>query len=684
MKGIPKFPDIKLDPIKFDGGLDVVTPPLELGSGYLRMAQNYEVGVNGGYTSLTGYERFDGRAKPSAASYAILNVTITGAYAVGNTVTGVTSGATGVIAAATATYFVLTKVTGTFHAVSETLNIGGLPIATTSGTQVVDGATTAKLHAQYRNAAADIYRADIAAVPGSGAVLGVVLYNDVTYAFRNNAGGTAAVLYKSTSSGWTAVTMFYEVSFTAGNGAIPAEGATITQGANSATVKRVVLQSGSWSGGTAAGRFIITQPAPGSFVAGAFTAGVAATCSGAETAITLAPGGRYEFVVDNFGGATGTKRVYGCSGTNRGFEFDGTVYVPITTGMNPDTPSFVRVHKYQLFFGFSSSAQHSGVGFPYQWTPISGAAELAQGDTITGFVKLPGATTTSAMAIYTRNRTNVLYGNSSSDWNLTNFGDEQGALAYSAQKIVGYTLVLDDRGITALQASQVYGNFESATISQRVQPWLKPKIGSVKSSCIARDKNQYRIFFSDKSALYITFNGNKLKGMMPVLLLHSVDCIWSGEMNDGTEAIFFGSSDGFVYQMEKGTSFDGGDIESYIYLNWSSAKSARQRKRYKRAFFEAAGSGYAEFLFRYELGYASTDISQPGDQTSTLDFTPASWDSFVWDAFIWDGTALSPSSLSMEGSAENVSLILHSKSDYFSPITFSGAIVHYIPRRGLR
>jgi hypothetical protein len=680
----PTFAPVKLSPVKFDGGLDVVTPPLELPPGFVRSALNYEVGINGGYSPIVGYERSDGRPKPSDASYAIIGATITGAYAVGNTVTGLTSGATGVIAAATATSFILTKRNATAFQNPESLQIGGITIATSTSLAIVDGATTAKLHAQYKNAAADIYRADITAVPGSGSVLGVVLYNDVQYAFRNNAGGTASVLHKSSAAGWVAVTMFYEVSFTAGNGAIPAEGAVITQGANTATVKRVVTQSGSWSGGTAAGRFIITNPAPGNFVAGAFTAGVVANCSGAATAITLAPGGRYGFVIDNFGGALGTKRVYGCDGANRGFEFDGTIYVPISTGMTTDTPSHVHVHKYQLFFSFDSSSQHSGPGTPYIWVPILGAAELAVGDTITGFAKLPGAATTSAMAIYSRNRTSVLYGNNASDWNLTVFAEEQGALAHSVQRVVGYTLVMDDRGMTAFATSQVYGNFESATISQRVNPWIKPKLNNVKASSIARDKNQYRIFFGDKSALFITFNGLKLKGMMPITLLHTVECIWSGEMLDGTEAIYFGSSDGMVYQMEKGTSLDGEDLESYIYLAWDSSKSARQKKRYKRAFFEASGDGYAEFQFRYELGYGSTEIAQPDDQSAALDFTPSYWDSFVWDGFIWDGAAISPSSLSMEGSAKNVSLILHSKSDYFSPITFSGAIIHYIPRRGLR
>lgn len=681
----PSFPNSKLDYLVFSGGLDDSTPPLEIPSGYARRAQNYECGINDGYSSISGYERFDGRTKPSDSTYSILNATITASYAVGNTLTGVTSGATAVIAGATATYFIVTKVVGNFHAVSETLNISGSPVATSIGIQIADGATTVKLHAQYRNMSADIYRADITDVGGascSGDVLGAVLFNDVWYAFRNNAAATAALLYKSSSSGWTAVTLFYEVSFTAGSGTPPAESATITQGANSATVKRVVLQSGSWGAGTAAGRFIITNPAPGNFTAGAFTAGVTATCSGAATVITLTAGGRYEFDIANFGTV---KRIYGCSGVQRGFEFDGTVYVPITTGMTTDNPSFVRVHKNHLFFAFSGSAQHSGINTPYTWTVITGAAEIAMGDTITALIEQPGSQTGGgALTIFSRNHIKVLYGNNATDWNLVTYADEQGAYAYSPQKVAGNTLMLDDRGISSLATSVNYGNFESSTLSRRIQKLINSQRTKIKASCVARDKNQYRLFSTDKTALYLTFSGNKLKGIMPQLLSHDVTCIWSGEMNDGSEAICFGSSNGYLYMMERGTSFDGDDIESYIYLVFNPSRTARQRKRYKRLAFEITGDGYSEFNVGYELGYNSTEISQPDSQMLSLNFSPVFWDSFTWDAFTWDGTSLTPSSLSLEGSAENISLILRGKSDYLYSATISGAFIHYVPRRGMR
>lgn len=675
-----KFARVVPDFIAFGGGLDIVTPPLFLPSGMCRAAQNYEVDPNGGYARITGYERFDGRPKPSDANYAIINITLTGAIAVGNTVTGVTSAATGVVIATASGYIAVTKVTGTFVS-GETLNVGGVGQATTTSAAITDGASTPILHAQYKNLAADQYRADIAAIPGSGNVLGVVRFAGVTYGFRNNAGGTAAVLYQSSTGGWTAVTMYNEVGFTIGAVTTPADGETLTQGGVTATVKRVVTQSGAWAG-TAAGRFIITNPAGGNFAAGAATlsGGATVTLSGVQTAITLLPNGRYEFVKENFGGNVNTIRLYGCDGVNRGFEFDGTVFVPIVTGMTTDAPSQVTAHEKQLFFSFVGSVQHSAPGTPYIWSPVLGASEIAMGDTVTGFMPQPGSASVGALAIFTRNRTAILYGTGVANWQLITYRKELGAYAYSIQD-VGYTMFLDDQGVTNIQTAQAFGNFSHSALSKRVRPWLNTQRTKTTASCVSRDKSQYRLFFSDQYALYVTFDGRKIAGMMPMLLGHAVRCIWSSEESDGTETIFFGSTNGMVYQMEKGTSFDGDAIEHYLHLAFNFSKSPRVNKRYRECALEVSGSGYADFSFSYELGYASLEIPQPTSRTVLTSFSSVFWDAFTWDAFFWDGTALLPAKGDMEGTAVNVSVMLRGSSDFQQSIRFSGANVHFTPRR---
>jgi hypothetical protein len=189
------------------GGVDQVSPALTLPPGICRDAINFECSVLGGYSRIAGFERFDGRPSPSEQSYWTVGVTLTGTIAVGATVVGGTSGSFAAAAFVDLAngLLVLTKFVGAYI-VGETLLVGGVPVGTALTTEQRSGAPNAQLDAKYAKYAADIYRADIQKVPGSGRVLGVYMYNDVKYAFRNNAGGTAALMYKATSTGWTLVT----------------------------------------------------------------------------------------------------------------------------------------------------------------------------------------------------------------------------------------------------------------------------------------------------------------------------------------------------------------------------------------------------------------------------------------------------------------------------------------------
>ena len=68
------FPKIDTDLVQFVGGLDQVTPTLHLKPGVPHEALNMECNVLGGFSRIGGYERFDGRTKPSTSTYSIVQV----------------------------------------------------------------------------------------------------------------------------------------------------------------------------------------------------------------------------------------------------------------------------------------------------------------------------------------------------------------------------------------------------------------------------------------------------------------------------------------------------------------------------------------------------------------------------------------------------------------------------------
>lgn len=675
------MPNVSYELIALDGGLNQISPTLAMSNGSCKNALNHECLELGGYGRIGGYERFSGQPSPSVASYSTLYLaSYTNTPSVGDTIENDAATASGELIAVEGSYMVFTKPVGSFT-VGDVLKVGATVIGTmTEPTSSI----SSQLNARYTNLAAGVYRADILPPTGEGPILGGFIFDDLNYCVRDNVGETESNLFVQSASGWQLVPLFNEVSFTTGAVAIPEDGETLTQGGVTATLKRAVKQSGAWTG-DAAGRLIITDPSGGNFAAGAATlsGGATVTLTGAQTAITLLPGGKGETCQANFSGQLSAKRVYYADGVNRMFEFDGEVVVPISTGTVPDMPKHVKAFKNHLFFSVQSSAFNSGVGDPYNYTALAGAAELPCGDTITNFLVQPGSQTAGAMSIHTRNSTQILYGTSSADWNLVPYNNGVGALDYTAQNMA-QSYVMDDRGVLSLASSLNYGNFDSATLTNLVRPFIAEKRTKVSCSSLDRTKGQYRVFFSDGSGLYITILGNEVKGCMPIYFPVSANVAWEGTLSDGELVKFFGGSDGHVHQLDVGTSFDGERINAYISLNWNSIKSPRVRKRYRRASVEASSDGYAEIGFGYALGYGNTETPQGVTVGYPMPFNPVYWDSFTWDNFVWDGKTLFPTECELLGTAENIQITLSSDSAEFQPYAINSVILHYTPRRGMR
>ena len=686
-----KEPRHKGEFIPFTGGLDSVSPPVMIPPGCVRSSQNFYEDIAGGYTTVAGYEPFSGIASPSSQSYSILPTTNNGTISINTTITGATSGATGYVLAIAATYLVLTNVTGTWTTE-----------ATTTGSAYVAGpstqyGSTGIYDAQYRQLAWQYAANNVSAVPGVGSILGVAYLKGTVYAFRQAISGGIG-MYKSSSTGWTSVSLGNKISFT--NASTQAvDGATLTQGGVSATINRVVLEHGAL-GAANSGRFILGSVTGGNFSAGAatLTGGGTVTLSGAQSAITLPNlyGARFEFWVDNFYGQLSTTRLYGCDGVNFAFEFDnynGDVFAPIYPTLTPP-PLHITVHQNHLFLASGSSMIISGVGSPFFFdASTSDAAELACGDKITDFAEQPGSGGTTpaqpALAVYCRNSTYMLYGTNGgttgNPWDLTRFNAVAGAIPYSSQKI-GENYVFDDRGITSLSTTANFGNFIEATISQRFKNWLITKRTSLTDSHIARDKQQYRLFFNDNTALYLTITSDKISAMPmlfndPVLVSCSQET-WGG----GAELIYFGSTNGNVFQMEMGASFNGQPINAYLNLAFNNSKLYRFLKKYYRVTFEITGSGYSEFFGTYTLSNGDNTASPPDQVFEQENIAQLTWDSILtWDSLnVWDGSQLSQTSLSTPGDGQNISVKIISNGNFYAQTRFSGAFLEFQPLRQLR
>jgi hypothetical protein len=698
-----QLPDLQHDLAIFVGGLDEQTPTLALKPGYAiaRTAFNYEAVATpgGGYRRITGYERYDGHAKPSMAGYYIVQITtFTNVPSLGQTLTGQTSAATGTIIAlvnSTTKYLVLTQVTGAFT-LSEAVNVGATPI----GTAITPTYTlTPLLHAQYKNAAADVYRALISAISGAGPIRGVfALKVDGVlkrYAIRD-AGAVYGVdfptIWEATPSGWDTIELHYEIGFTDGSHATlePAEGDTLTDGTDTAIIRRVVHESGSWAAGTAAGRFIIDFPDIGTLGAGgaAVAAVIVVTLTGPPTSVELGTiGGRFEVVVRNFGGQLTSTRAYFCDGVNRAYEYDGHVLVPLTSGADVDTPKHVQVHLRHLFLAVGSSLMISGPGTPYKFNAIDGGAEIACGDEITGLVSLPTSNGNATLLVQRRNSMGILFGSSAAGadaWRLFDFNNEVGGVHYS-QAVIADAYFLDDSGVQSLRAAAELSGFAPATLTQNLQRWIDDRRGRLSCVCTHHGKSQYRLFFSDGSGLWVTIANGKMVGAMPMQFHVPINVVWNCEDEGGRELTLAGGTNGMVYELDRGTSFDGEVLDSHLRLAWDAKKSPRILKSYRRASLEMSAPGYVALQFSHRVGYGQGKYAQPGQQAVSPDLPAVpNWDAITWDNFFWDGGDTSPTEIILTGDGENIEITINSTTDYLEAFTLYSLIAHFFPRRAIR
>jgi len=775
--------EVQYDIVECRGGWDQNTPTMQLKPGILRDVLNAEVSNTGGYSRVGGYERTDGRSAPSSATYVIVQVvSFTNTPSIGQPLDGVSGGAhSGTIAYVGANYMVVTALTGTATYVDgETVTTTG-PV-TVGVVTALTISITHKLAAQFMNYAADVYRALIGKVPGDATtetVLGVVVYNDVKYAFKKKAGAALVEMYKSTTSGWTLVDFLYEVSFTNANSFV-SEGDTLTNNGQTATIRRVVVQSGTLASGINSGRLIVQSPTgafSGTVASSAVTIGVASpavvtwvahgratdsivtfsttgtldaplvagtpyyvTSTGADTftlsltiggaainttvlgsgthtatasnatatgsgsgvltltgnysAITLATGSnqKFEFDIERFSGQgqSGSKRLYGCDGVNRAFEFDGDYFVPITSALTTDAPNHIKAHKNHLFISYGTSILSSGIGAPYNWTVTAGASEINIGDTVTGFSSLPGSDLTAALLIGGKSKMTILYGTSAdlsgNTWRPESYANGVGSIPYSIQNM-SQTYFMGAHGVTSLQASQIFGNFEDATLTNNIKKFIKEKVPYVSCSGVSKERSQYRIFFSDGYALYVTIINGKFVGAAQIKFPFVPYCASSSTLSTGEEVLLIGATDGYVYQLDKGSSFDGADIDWHATFAWNFAGSPRVLKRWRRCSIEMQGEHYAELNFGYSLAWGGTDEMQPSSANYIANMAYALWDvGPYWDSGLpfWDAQSNVPVEVEMEGTSVNHQVTVSGTGDYIMPFTLNSFIYHYTPRRGIR
>ena len=407
-----------------------------------------------------------------------------------------------------------------------------------------------------------------------------------------------------------------------------------------------------------------------------------ATEDGWEPVWAMFPaGGRYYTVNHNFYGATNLKRLYGCNGVGKAFEFDGdTTLTFIDTGMASDTPNRIAAFKQHLFLSFpGGSVQHSETGVPTAFSAVLGAGEIAVGADVTDF-----ATSVNALHIFTTDSINNLLGSDATDWVMEPLTDEEGtgALAHTVQKLAT-PLYMDVGGLRSIAATTAYGNFKIGSLIDQISPIIEAKrtIG-VKpiASVVVKDKGQYRLFFEDGTGFSVFF-GRKYAEPMLFDLGKKVTCISSAEDPEAGSRMFFGSDDGYVYELDAGTSFDGGEIEAFLQLPYDPSGSPWQLKRWHKIILELRAKPNTEIGMTAEFDYSDGDQRTLPTQSFAVNGGGGLWDLANWDQFFWSAAVEGRAECYLDGQGSNMSLVIVSRSAEQEAYVLSG-ITMMISGRG--
>jgi len=347
-----------------------------------------------------------------------------------------------------------------------------------------------------------------------------------------------------------------------------------------------------------------------------FKAGSSGSWTEIDTGRTGA--GRYSFELYNM---DNTEKVMWCDGTNYAAEYNNVAVTDVNGTGAPADPSVLALFKNHMFFGgMSANPQEVVFSAPYAPTSFSvanGAGSLRLDSPV---VQLKSFR--DRLFIFCTDQIYMLQGSSVADFQLEPVTRSIGCLdGFSVQEIAGDLVYLAPDGLRTIAGTQRIADVELGTISKQVQDRLDNLTLYNISSCVIRNKSQYRLFYplegeaqnQSKGLVGVIKAGEQggigweyadIKGMRP-------SCCYSGFIGL-TETAIQGGFDGYVYTQESGNTFDGTAIVAIYTSPDHIMGDAGVRKYMQRIIWNYTNEGVVDATFRVRYDFTSSSTPQPG------------------------------------------------------------------------
>ncbi|GAB2799093.1 hypothetical protein GCM10027040_27660 [Halomonas shantousis] len=365
--------------------------------------------------------------------------------------------------------------------------------------------------------------------------------------------------------------------------------------------------------------------------------------------------GRHEFVEGNVYATEAGRALYGVGG-GKPFELtSGGTFTELTGAMAG--ARYIALFSNHLMLGFpAGSLQHSGIGEPAVWDAATGGAgEIGVGQTLTGLV--PG--TGGVLHILCRDSVKTLYGTSSADFQLKTTVPNSGAWPYSAQSLM-QPYFIAERGITALDATQQYGDFRPLQPGARVESLFAEDglATRVVASVVSKRLAQYRVYFDNGTGMYLSPTG-----ITTVKYPDQVRVTHAGEYENGQEVLLFGDDQGRVHRLgNDAPSFNGEPIEAFLTLAYTDLKQPSARKRFRRVFWDLRSGSDATISIQPDFDYGKIESARHLRQILSFILGGGLWNADNWDEFTWSVPSLAQEPMDIAGSGTAINFAIYSNS----------------------
>lgn len=278
----------------------------------------------------------------------------------------------------------------------------------------------------------------------------------------------------------------------------------------------------------------------------------------------------------------GTSSIILCDGFNPAWKWDGTTETVINGTGAPTNPKFAETFYSRLVlagYGTGNKVTFAAPNTDTDFNAADGAVEFNVGDIIVGI-----KTFRNQLIIFCQRYIKQVNGDGSdaNPFVLVDIADSIGCLGTDTIQEMGGDLVyLAADTLRSFAATSRINDSELSSVCQQIQPLIKTILANnfpsdAYSACCIRKKDQYRLFINDTNNLQadtVGLNG-RLKDVQSTYFNARNNYEWatflgikpycadSDYTNNEEISVIGDPTNGFVYQLESGNTFDGVNINA--------------------------------------------------------------------------------------------------------------------------